>query len=129
MKKKISNKQLAKSLSEAVKGLKGADLEKVLINFVGFLVKQRKLKKAEFIISEFVKYSKASEGIREIKITSARKLSEKTIAGIKEVFGDKVEAEIDLDESLLGGIQIRTEDKILDASLKTQLLKLKQSLT
>ena len=81
-----------------------------------------------FIISEFEKYSKKQAGIIEIEIQSARKLDEKTLSGIKRVFGDNVEASESIDESLLGGVRVRTEDKILDGSLKTQLKNLRRDL-
>ena len=64
----------------------------------------------------------------EIEIQSARKLDEKTLAGIKKVFGDSVEASESIDESLLGGVRVRTEDEILDGSLKTQLKNLRRDL-
>jgi F0F1-type ATP synthase delta subunit len=35
---------------------------------------------------------------------------------------------VEIEEEMLGGIKIKTADKILDASLKTQLNKLKQTL-
>ncbi|HBV58211.1 MAG TPA: hypothetical protein DEB73_03060 [Candidatus Magasanikbacteria bacterium] len=47
---------------------------------------------------------------------------------MKKHFGDKVSAETKIDPSILGGIKIFMGDKILDASLKTQLLKFKKGL-
>ncbi len=128
MKKKISNKQLAKALHEAIKDLKGIDLKKVLAGFATILAREHKLKKADHIIAEYVKYAKAGEGIQEIEITTARELDEKTISHIKKAFGDNTEAVVKIDESLLGGMRVKTKDIILDTSLKTQLLKLKSSL-
>lgn len=128
MKKKISNKQLAKALYEATKDLKVNDVKKVLAGFVAILACEHKLKKSDFIIEEYIKYAKAGEGIQEIEITSARELDEKTLNHIKKAFGDNTEATVKIDESLLGGVRVKTEDRILDASLKTQLMKLKSLL-
>jgi len=125
VKKKSTNKQLAKALFEVTKDLKGNDLKKVLNNFVVILAREHKLKKSGYIIAEYVKYAKIKEGIREIEITTARELDEKTLNHIKKAFGNNTEANVIVDESLIGGVRIKTENKILDASIKTQLVKLK----
>lgn len=126
---KTTNKQYAKALYTAVKDLKGEKLYQALEKFAAILARAHKLKQSNNIISEFVKYYKAGEGIKEIKITAARDLDEKTLKKIKAIFGENVEAEVNVDPKLLGGVKIRTEDKILDASLQTQLFKLKQRIT
>ncbi|MEK7064876.1 MAG: ATP synthase F1 subunit delta [Patescibacteria group bacterium] len=128
MKRKTSNKQLAQALYEVTDGVKGEKLHKAIAEFAALLVRARKISRADNIISEFEKYSKKQAGIIEIEIQSARKLDEKTLSGIKRVFGDNVEASESIDESLLGGVRVRTEDKILDGSLKTQLKNLRRDL-
>jgi F-type H+-transporting ATPase subunit delta len=125
---KITNKQIALALFEATEKLSGADLDSALQRFVDLLAKKQKLKQIGNIIAEFESISKKAEGIVGIEIKSAKKLDNTTTDGIKKVFGDKVEASEEVDEELLGGITVKTEDKILDGSLKTQLDKLKQSL-
>jgi F-type H+-transporting ATPase subunit delta len=128
MSKKVSNKQLAVGLYEAVQGVKSADLSKILANFIDLLYRKRKLRKSEFIINEYIRYSKLKEGINEIEITSARELDDKVVNAIKKIFGAKTEATVKTDGKLIGGIKIRTEDRILDASIRTQLNKLKQAI-
>ena len=136
MKKKISNKQFAEALFAVTDGLKGEKLNEALRQFVLLLVKYHKLKQGSRIIAEFEKYAKKQAGVIEIEITSARKLSDTTINHIKKIFsaqggsasGGGVEATELIDAALLGGVKVKMEDKILDASLKTQLLNLKQSL-
>ncbi len=126
--KKTSNKQFAESLYEVTLGLSDADLDLVLQKFVELLARHRRLKQADRIIAEFENIVKRKNGVVGIEITSARKLDEKTLENIKNVFGEKVEAIQDVDEDLIGGIKIRMEDKILDGSIKTQLKNLQQSL-
>ena len=127
--KKSSNKQYAQALYEITKGKTGADLKHMLNAFVELLVRDRRLKQAGNIIAEFVKYAKKQEGIVELGITSARKLDDKTVDHIKNIFGKKVEATQDVDENLIGGVKVKMEDRILDGSLRTQLLNLKNKLT
>ncbi|MBU0545977.1 F0F1 ATP synthase subunit delta [Patescibacteria group bacterium] len=128
MRKKISNKQLAIALYEATMGEKSSDLEIILNEFVLLLYRERKLKKFEYILKEFVKYAKKQDGIKEIDVTTAHKIDEKTVNLIKKSFGTKVEATMNLNKELLGGIMIKSDDIILDASLKAQLMSMKNAL-
>lgn len=124
--KKASNKDYAIALYDVTQNLKGRDLTQALTNFTELLAKHRVLKQADKIINEFVRYARCEEGIKDISVTSCRALAKTILQEIKKVFGDKVEATENINPGILGGIIIRTEDTIFDASLKTQLLKLKQ---
>ena len=55
-------------------------------------------------------------------------MDSETIDKIKKNFGEKVEVTESVDTNLIGGITVKTEDKILDGSLKAQLNTLKQKL-
>jgi len=127
-KKKISNKQYAEALYDSTKELKGEKLNNALKKFVTILVANQKLKQSDNIIKEFEKYAKKQAGVIEIEVKSARKLDKNTLEKIKSIFGNQVEAIETIDTNLLGGVSVKTEDKILDGSLKTQLKLLKNSL-
>lgn len=128
MKRKTSNKQLAEALYQVTRGLKGEKLAQTLRGFMALLMRSHKLKQAGRIIEEFVKFSKKQDGIVEIEVTTARGLDDGTMLHIKKAFGEKVEEKLVIDENVLGGVKIKTNDKILDASLKTQLINLKKTL-
>ena len=125
---KMLPKQYGKILYESTKGLKGADLETVIKNFVSFLQKAQMISKVEYIMQEFETYAKKQEGIERIEIVSARLLSETQIKEISKHFRARVEASTTVDPSLIGGIKVKTENTILDGSIKGQLEKLKQQL-
>ncbi len=125
---KLLPKQYGKILYESTKTLKGVELEKAINNFLLFLQREQMVSKAPYIMKEFEKYAKKQEGIEMIEIVSARKLTEAQIQEISKHFGDKVEAVTIVDSTLLGGIMIKTENEILDGSIKGQLEKLKQQL-
>lgn len=129
MRRKISNKQFAKALYEATRDLKGEKLHQALKQFVVVLVRNNKLKKADKIIAEYVSYYKKQEGIVTMTVSSARKLEKHTLDLINKVFGGKTEMTEDLDLALLGGVKIKTEDKIFDGSIKKQLKKLHQKIS
>ena len=123
---KISNKQYAISLYEVVKNLSDKELESGIVEFVKLLYKNHKLKSADKIIDEFIKYAKKQAGIMDIEITSARKLDKQALEQIKDIFGKETESKEKIDDRLIGGIKIKTDTVIFDGSLKTQLIKLKQ---
>jgi len=125
---KNSNKQYAQALYLAIQGLKGEKLSKTLKQFAGLLALDHKLSQADQIISEFVKFSKKQEGIIEMEVESARRVDIKILEKIEKIFGGEIEVTEKINPDILGGLIIKTEDRILDFSLKTQLLNLKQNL-
>lgn len=128
MKKKVTNKQFAKALYEATEDLKGEKLHKALKQFVVVLRQNNKLKRSGSIIAEYVKYSKKQLGIIEMTVTTARKLGSHTLDLIDKAFGGKTEMTEKLDLALIGGVKIKTDDKIFDGSIKKQLINLKNNL-
>ena len=126
--KKKSNFQFAKALYEITKDLPKSNLPEVMEQFVLILQKNNKLKKADYIIEEFINYSKKQEGVKMIEIETARKLDHTVLAKLKKTFGEKSEITEVVNKDLLGGVKIKVDDLIYDASLKTQLSQLKQAL-
>jgi F-type H+-transporting ATPase subunit delta len=129
MVQKISDRQFAKALYEAVQGISKTDMQDAARNFLSALHKAGKLGRIENIITEFENISKEKEGIISLKIESARKLDKKTLENIRSAFGDKVESEESVREDLLGGVRVRTGDTVYDASIKKQLIRLKLALS
>ena len=125
----MNNKQYAIALYEATKNLSDKNLASVLVEFVQMLDRDHKLKSADKIIVEFIKYAKKQEGIMDIEIISARELNKKVVDEIKKIFGKETESVEKVDKSLLGGVKIKTETVIFDSSLKAQLNKLKQCIS
>jgi F-type H+-transporting ATPase subunit delta len=124
---KMTNKEYAKALYLATKDLKGANLQKMIAAFAELLFRNGVAKQSETIIAEFVKFAKKESGIVDIEITSARPLTAKAVNEIKKAFGDNVEAVENVDPEIIGGIKIKTENMILDGSLRKQLQLLKQN--
>lgn len=120
--------EYAKALYQVTRGLSDGDREQVIKNFVVLLSRHGQLQRADQIIEAFERYAKRQEGVVEIAITAAHPLEGKTVREISGIFGKKVIATTKTDKTLLGGVVIRTIDKIFDGSLKTQLKKLAQSM-
>jgi F-type H+-transporting ATPase subunit delta len=127
---KISARQYANALFEAVRGKKEGEVKVALKNFVGILAEKNDFKKAPEIIRELIKVYRKEEGIIEAEIISAEPLK-KELAGelreyIKKASGaEKVELKEITDSAILGGVVIKFEDKIIDGSLRMRLSELK----
>jgi F-type H+-transporting ATPase subunit delta len=126
--KKKTNLQFAKALYQITKDLPENNLPEVIKQFFLVLQKNNKLKKIEYILEEFIKYSKKQSGIKTVEIESAQEIDESMIHKIKKIFGADSEISQVVNRDILGGIKIKVDDTVYDASIKTQLHKLKQSL-
>lgn len=127
MKSKLP-KQYAKILYHLTSELKGADLDKAIKAFINLLVRDQALSRVDLVMEEFNKYTKKQQGIVEIEVLTAREISDSVKKNIKQAFGDKTEAEFKVQNDLLGGVLINTEDLILDGTIKTQLEKIKEKM-
>ncbi|MCB9798105.1 ATP synthase F1 subunit delta [Candidatus Nomurabacteria bacterium] len=121
-------RQFAKILYQLTQGKTGKELDQALDTFQQYLQEQRATKKLPYILEEFKRYSKQQDGIIEMEVSAARSLSDKTLKEIEKAFDGKVEMTTRIDEGLVGGIIIKTQNRILDGSITTQLQTLKREL-
>lgn len=128
MPKKLSANQYAKVLYEVTQGLQGESLHKAITEFTLLVRKNQAWKRMSEIVEAFQKYARKQEGWVELHVTSAHTLSEKILEEIRNQFGGKADVTVAEDTTLLGGIKVQTDNKIFDASVKTQLQKMKETL-
>lgn len=126
--KKISIHDYAKALYEVTKDRKGAELKKATEAFAALLLKHNNIKKMGAVVKAFEAYAHKQAGEVTIEVITAREIDKTTLEHIKKVFGEKVEATQRVQEDLIGGVIIKTEDTILDGSLKKQLQTLQAHL-
>jgi len=122
-------KQYARALYEVTKDISPKELDIVLDAFVVLLSRNNILKKSSLILKEFEHIAKKEAGEVSIKIISARALQKKTIEKISHAFGNTTSIETEIDKSVIGGVQVYMEDKIFDASIRSHLQQLKQTLS
>lgn len=127
---KISVKQYAAGLLEALEGKKKDEVKDVLANFIKVLVAHKALSKADKIVAEFAKQMDKSQGLLSAEVTTAFELNKEGVKELEDYIKEftKVEqvelAEV-VDKGLLGGFVLKFEDQILDGSLKKQINDLK----
>ena len=70
------------------------------------------------------------QGISEAKVTVARdvEINSGLMKSLNEIIGNKVEIKKQVDAGIVGGVVVRVDDTLIDASIKTQLENLNQEL-
>lgn len=123
--------QYAHGLYEALETVSPKDYDKVIENFVEILRKSNQLSLFERVITEFENYDKQKKGIKDAKLTTTEpvNLSKKIIDDLNEAVGSKLNIETEIDENIVGGFILRTEDTLIDASLAKKLTELKRNLS
>lgn len=130
---KITAKQFALSLYESLEGKTAGQVKVIIKKFVEFLAGKNMLDRADKIEAEFLKIWHEKNGIIEAEVRSANDLDKANVKLLKKYIaalaGAKtVSLKEKIDKNILGGVIIKYGDKILDASLKTQLEELREKL-
>lgn len=125
---KILPLQYAKILYALTADLSEKELQKNIEAFIALLQKNQSLNKLPYIIKEFEIYSAKVQGNEKAVIKTARELSKNSVEEIKKFLSLRGEVKVKTDENILGGVVVQVGNKIFDASLKTQINKLKQQL-
>ncbi|MBT4153463.1 MAG: hypothetical protein HOE53_02325 [Candidatus Magasanikbacteria bacterium] len=120
--------QLGKILYEVTEGKSGKELDAATKEFMHLLQEKQLISKMPYIIEAFDRYSKKQQGIVDLKITTARKAPKQLVSQIEKIFGDKVETTVAEDSAIIGGVVAQAGNKILDASVKAQLSRMKHTL-
>jgi len=132
---KLTSNQYASALFEAVTETDPKDHDKVLDNFVKILAQNGDLGKYEEIDNEFRKLKLESQGIKEAEVTVAKEteINHQIIQQLNSVVQasgllSKLEIKQKIDASIIGGVVVRVDDTLIDASVKTQLNNLNREL-
>ncbi|MFA6215453.1 MAG: ATP synthase F1 subunit delta [Patescibacteria group bacterium] len=129
---KVNTKNYAIALYEAVSDGKGESLKIAAKNFIKILADKNLLGYAPKIMADFQKYYNEKQNIIEVKIETARELSESEKKEITKVMNQATKKETELitsiNDELIGGIKLFYADNLIDGSLKNQLAELKQQL-
>lgn len=105
-------------------------LGNLMNRFLNVLCQNRRLQNLSAILEDFLAQEQAAAGIMEGILETAVELSKKEIEALQMVLECQLGKEITLHqkvkESLLGGIVLRLGSFMIDASIGTQLNKLRQ---
>ena len=106
--------------------------EKLTSSFIDLITKNKREYHLVEIAEAYLYLLKKHQQIVPVSITSARKLEKETLNQILDKMKSHVEGDFEVteevDESLIGGFIVRMDDKQIDASVLTQLNRMKQEL-
>ena len=101
-------------------------------SFLTLLFEKRRMHHVRGISDVYQKLVDAFNGIVRADVVSAGALSDEVVekirASLSSMTGRKVILDIAQDPSLIGGIVTKVGDMVLDGSIRTQLLNMKESL-
>lgn len=124
---KLSADQLVKLVLD-VAGTLSADQQ----NFVRVLVDNERLQVLPEIRDLFVALKNEHEGVLEADIASAFPLDDATLASLKSDlearFKAKLNVQVQLDPTLIGGVRIAVGDEVIDASVRGKLANMAAAL-
>ncbi len=116
----------AQALYEAVHEVRPEDHDKVLENFVAILNQNGDMAMYEQIETEYKKIDGAAHGIKQVEITSAHPIDTKgLIKDLNKIIGEKMEVREKIDKDIIGGVVVRVDDTLIDASVRNSLNNLK----
>lgn len=111
----------------------GANSDGSAAKFMELVVKNNRIDFMRAIALAFMKQYRNNNGIASVEIVTATKLGDDDINGIIDVVksqleGKTIELSKRVDPNLIGGFMVDVDSKVLDASVKNQLEKLRLKL-
>ncbi len=128
---KFSNNQYAQALYDSLHETAPESHDTVIVNFISILKTNNDLHKYEEIITAYEQYDQELRGIKNVEVTMARNIdiNEEMIQKLNQIVGADTTIKKKVDGGILGGVVVKVDDTLLDGSIKTQLDKLKRTLS
>ena len=118
--------------TEFFESILGSRLDIEAKNFISLLAEYNRVNLLESIAEIYERMKANHQKTLEVKITSAYELSdnesEALITALSSKLGRDIGLEISVDEKLIGGAIIKTEDNVIDDSIKGKLEKFANNL-
>jgi F-type H+-transporting ATPase subunit delta len=117
---------------DALLGAVGDDALPALRNLLVLILRRRRLEQLGRIGREFRRLYNRREGITEATAVSATELDDADLRAVRErverIAGGRVQLNVEVDPSLIGGIQLRLGDLLIDGSVRGRLERLRNEL-
>ncbi|GAB3630486.1 ATP synthase F0F1 subunit delta [Pandoraea terrae] len=126
---KVSPAQVVDLLVNAVKAPNDAAVR----NFIAALVENGRLSVMSEVAEQFEALKNANAGSADAQIESAFPITDaqlpELVAALERKFGRKLNANVTVDPSLIGGVRVVVGDEVLDTSVRARLSAMQTSLT
>ncbi len=127
---KLTSQQYAQALYDAIHETAPKDHDLIMDRFVQILAQNGDLNKHSEIEAAYKKLEAEAKGFKQAEVTVAREMeiNSNLITHLNEIVGNKLEIKQQIDSGIIGGIVMKVDDTLLDASVKTQLNNLNKEL-
>ncbi len=123
----------ATSRVEVLERILGDDVTGPQRNLLSLMVRRGRFEQLPAVIRDFQRLYRLREGILEATVTSAATLGEAEIqalqARLEAMTGKRIELAQAVDPQLLGGVQVRVGDQLIDGSVAGRLERLRHDFT
>ena len=103
-----------------------------VLNLIALLIRRGRIEELPRLAAEFRRLDNARQGITLATATSALPLDPDEIQALTEqlerLTGGRVELDVQVDPSLLGGLVVRVGDRLIDGSVRGRLERLRNQL-
>ena len=108
------------------------DLSKVMTSFLLLLFDKGRIGYINSINEFYQEFADELKGVAQAKLVSARELSSQAVdkirAALSKMTGKEITLDIQQNPDLIGGVVTKIGDLVLDGSIKTQLVNMRESL-
>ncbi len=116
----------------AIKSVFEGKVNPLMINFLALITENNREKYIPGIFRNLEDLYRQEEGIKSVVLTSAKPMDEAMVSQISKFLERELNAKVELtqkvNEDLIGGYVVRFDDKQYDASIATQIRKIKEQL-
>ncbi len=102
------------------------------LNLIGLMLRRGRIDQLPRVAAEFRRLDNARQGITLATATSAAPLTQDEVQALtgrmEQLTGGRVELDVQVDPSLLGGLVVRVGDRMIDGSVRGRLERLRNQL-
>lgn len=126
-------KVTAQQVFDVITGVAKANLSSQVSNLLRTVIENGRLAALPEVAKQFHTLASARSGVSEAVVYSAFPIDASQLSGVvatlEKRFGRKLNATVQLDPELIGGIKVVVGDEVLDTSVKARLEQMKVALT
>ena len=110
----------------------GPIVSQPVLNLIGLMLRRGRIEELPRIAAEFRRLDNIRQGITLATATSASALTSDEVEALtkrlEQLTGGRVELDVQVDPSLLGGLVVRLGDRLIDGSVRGRLERLRNQL-
>jgi len=117
---------------DMAKSIFGKTVSQPVLNLIGLMLRRGRIHELPQLAAEFRRLDNARQGITVATAISAAPLTQDEIRALTQrlegLTGGRVELDVQVDPSLLGGLVVRVGDRMIDGSVRGRLERLRNQL-